>query len=210
MKKNISVFDKSANIYDQWFEKYPLIFKSEILALKKFIPKKGLGLEVGVGTGRFAKKLGVKFGVEPSVNMAKMARKRGIKVIEGFAESLPFPDKKFDFVLFVTTLCFVKYSLKALKEASRVLKPGGILIVGIIDKDSKLGKSYRKSKSSFYQHAHFISGSQLESWLKRLKFEEIKSCQTLIGNPKSLKIVETPKPGFGLGGFAVFSGKKGH
>lgn len=205
MNKNISVFDNSAKAYDKWFSENPLIFKSEVLALKQFLPKKGLGLEVGVGTGRFAKKLGVKMGVEPSPNMAKLAHKRGIKVIEGLAESLPFTGNKFDFVLFVTTLCFVKYPLKALKEAHRVLKPGGILIVGIIDKDTPLGKKYEKSKSPFYQFAHFIRGTQLEKWLRRLKFEEIKSCQTLIKKPKNLEI---PTPGHGKGGFAVFSGQK--
>jgi len=36
-----------------------------------------------------------------------MARERGIKVYEAYAEELPFEDESFDFVLLVTVLCFL-------------------------------------------------------------------------------------------------------
>ncbi len=37
----------------------------------------------------------------------RIARKRGIKVVEGMTEDLPFEDESFNFVLMVTTICFL-------------------------------------------------------------------------------------------------------
>jgi hypothetical protein len=56
-------------------------YRSELAAIKAFIPKKGRGLEIGVGTWRFAEPLGIKEGVEPAKAMAAIARERGIKSI---------------------------------------------------------------------------------------------------------------------------------
>jgi ubiquinone/menaquinone biosynthesis C-methylase UbiE len=49
------VFDKYFKEYDEWYEKNKLAYLSEVAALKKVIPKGKKGLEIGVGTGRFAK-----------------------------------------------------------------------------------------------------------------------------------------------------------
>jgi hypothetical protein len=58
--------------------------------LSALLPRVNWGLEIGVGTGRFAVPLGVRWGVDPSIRMGKMAKARGIQVVSGRAESLPF------------------------------------------------------------------------------------------------------------------------
>ena len=58
--------------------------------------------------------------------MGKIANKKGVNVIEGVAESLPFTDSQFDFVLMVTTICFLEDIETAFNEANRVLKSGGL------------------------------------------------------------------------------------
>ena len=65
-------FDQLAERYDSWFDRHASVFQSEIEALKKVIPKAGDGLEVGVGSGRFSAALGIRIGVEPSVNLLIM------------------------------------------------------------------------------------------------------------------------------------------
>ncbi len=130
--------------------------------LKKAKPK-GFGLEIGVGSGRFAQPLGAKIGIDPSKNMLKLAKERGIQVIQGAGENLPFKDNTFDFVLIVATLCFVESPIDALNETSRVLKRGSRLIVGEISKDSRLGRFYeaKREKSEFYKIATFYSCNEI-------------------------------------------------
>jgi SAM-dependent methyltransferase len=101
-------FDQYADQYDKWFENNQAIFQTELEAIRQLIPSNNLeGIEVGVGSGKFAAPLGIKVGIEPSMEMAVKAEKLGIEVWKSVAEKLPFTDARFDFVLMVTVLCFV-------------------------------------------------------------------------------------------------------
>ncbi|NOR47556.1 MAG: methyltransferase domain-containing protein [Methanosarcinaceae archaeon] len=206
----MEIFEKYAKEYDEWFDANRFAYESEIQALKKFVPENSKGLEVGVGTGRFAVPLGIRIGVEPAKAMTDIAQKRGIKVYEAKAEKLPFDDSSFDFVLIVVTICFVQDPIQALREAKRVLKPGGYIIIGMIDKESFLGKLYesKKKESKFYRHANFYSIRQVLDWLKNFEFEHIKTCQTIFKNPKKITAVEPVKEGHGEGGFVVITAQK--
>jgi ubiquinone/menaquinone biosynthesis C-methylase UbiE len=207
---NIQVFEKFAEEYDQWFDSNRFIYESEIIALKQFVPQEGKGLEIGVGTGRFAVPLGINIGIEPARAMANIALKRGIEVCEAKAEELPFGSETFDFVLIVTTLCFLENPFRAIQEVKRVLKPGGFIIIGMIDKESQLGKIYesRKKDSKFYRFAHFHSVREVSEWLKSLKYDHIKTCQTIFKSLKDITSVEPVKKGYGEGGFVVISARK--
>ena len=83
----MNVFEEYALEYDEWFEAHKWVYQSEGEAVRKFIPKTGEGVEIGVGTGRFSIPFGIKVGVEPAKAMAEIARKRGISVYESKAES---------------------------------------------------------------------------------------------------------------------------
>ena len=126
-----TVFNHSALEYDDWFVQNEMAYRSELAAVKAILPPGGRSLEIGVGTGRFAAPLGIEVGVEPVRAMATIARKRGIKVLEAYAEELPFGNGSFDFVLMVTVLCFLAdpFQVQASREATRVLKPEGRLII---------------------------------------------------------------------------------
>ena len=88
-----TAFDQHTLEYDNWFEKHASQYQSEILALRKAIPKNKNGIEIGVGTGIFAQLLNIKFGIEPSENMLRLAEQRGIKVFRAVAEKLPIEDE---------------------------------------------------------------------------------------------------------------------
>ena len=92
-------FDEHFEAYEQWFSRNPEVYRSELKAVAQFIPASGEGLEIGVGSGKFAAPLGIRFGVEPSEAMRRLAGSRGITVCGGVAEDLPFPAGRFDFAL---------------------------------------------------------------------------------------------------------------
>jgi len=155
-------------------------------------------MEVGVGSGRFAGPLGVRFGVEPSLKMALKAKGQGVEVVSGVAESLPFHGALFDFVLMVTTICFVDDLTGSFAEANRVIKKGGSIIVGFVDRESDLGKQYQANRrqSRFYKDAVFFSAQEVIAYLEDTGFTVEKVLQTLI--PQSPGAVFQ---GFGKGAF---------
>jgi len=199
----LSIFDKHYKRYDYWYEKNKYTYLSELEAIKRVLPENGEGLEIGVGTGRFASALGISKGVEPSVNMAKIARKRGVDVEIGSGEDLPFDDAVFDCVTIIITLCFVNDPLKVIQEARRVLKKNGVLIIGIIDRESFLGKWYQNKESIFYKYAHLFSVNEVAEMLKVTGFDSISYVQTLFKLTEDIDSIEEPIDGFGTGGFVV-------
>ena len=135
-----NIFNSHYRKYDSWYKRNKFVYLSELSAIRKILPKKGKGLEIGVGTGRFACALGITAGIDPSKKMIGIARKRGIDARLGSGEHLPFEEDSFDYVAIIITLSFVKNPIGVLKEARRILRRNGKIIIGIIDKDSFLGK----------------------------------------------------------------------
>lgn len=191
-------------------DKNRFVYESELHAVKELIPRSENGVEIGVGSGRFAAPLNIKIGVDPSKEMGKIAKKRGINIITGVAESLPLNDSQFDFVLMVTTICFLDDIEKAFNEDYRILKSNGYLIIGFIDVKSPLGKFYEKNKtkSKFYKYSKFYSVNEVISHMKNAHFKDFHFRQTLFKPLNELKHVEPVKEGYGEGSFIVVRGIK--
>jgi len=96
MMAKVEPFERFTQRYEEWFEKHRLAYLSELRAVDMLLPEnRERCVEIGVGTGRFAVPLGIKYGVEPSKKMAEIARKRGIRVLkkEGYIV-IGFIDRK--------------------------------------------------------------------------------------------------------------------
>jgi len=206
----IEVFEKYTERYEKWFERNRFVYESELEAVRKVIPK-GKGIEIGVGTGRFASPLEIKYGIEPSRKMGKIAEERGIKVICGVAEKLPLKDSSFDFVLMITTICFVDDIRASFQEVRRVLKPGGYFLAGFIDRESLIGRTYQKNKdkSIFYKEADFYSTDEIINLFKETGFSNFSIVQTVFHDLEDIKHIEHAKEGYGEGSFVVIRAVKG-
>src|SRR3989304_4255381 len=207
---HIEIFDRFALEYDQWFIENSFAYFSETEAIRRFIPGSGLGVEIGAGTGRFSIPFGIRIGIEPSEEMARLAQSRGLSIARAVAEELPFADHTIDYILMVTTICFLTNLPAAFKEIHRVLKPGGRVIIGFIDRESPLGKKYElmKGSSRFYKGATFYSASQVMNILTTACFSDYKLCQTIFSNPKDMVKYDPVQEGHGKGGFVVLRGIK--
>ncbi|PYV17459.1 MAG: SAM-dependent methyltransferase, partial [Acidobacteria bacterium] len=96
-------------------------------------------LEVGIGSGLnlsfYSSEVRCVFGVDPSLELQSMARKRAaalairVEYLSHSAEEpLPLDDRSIDTVVTTWTLCSIPNVSRALEQVARVLKPGGQLI----------------------------------------------------------------------------------
>lgn len=203
-------FEENTERYEEWFERNRFAYESELRAVRMLLPEKGMGMEIGVGSGRFASPLGIRYGVEPSEKMREIAAKRGIITVDGVAEELPYVDSSFDFVLMVTTICFLDDIAKALSEAYRALKPGGYIIIGFVDRESIVGKFYleHKEESLFYRIAVFLSVDEVCSHLLKAGFHNLTFKQTIFHYLHEIGEIEPVKDGYGEGSFLVVQASK--
>jgi SAM-dependent methyltransferase len=108
---------------------------SDLSMLERAVPLEGRDvLDVGCGGGALARALAARgarvTGVETSEAQLADARSRtdGVSYLIGRAESLPLPDAAVDVAIFMRTLHHVP-APAALREACRVLRPGGLAYV---------------------------------------------------------------------------------
>lgn len=96
----------------------------------------------------------------------------------------------------------------ALKGAYRVLKENGEIIIGLIDKNSYLGKRYEKIKKNnkFYKDARFYSVDEIINLLEFHNFCGFVFYQILV-NPNK-RVMEKPQTGYGKGSFVVVKSAK--
>ncbi|WP_142860543.1 class I SAM-dependent methyltransferase [Salinigranum halophilum] len=196
-------FERHTDRYEAWFDAHEDAYQSELAALRRLLPAPGYGLEIGVGSARFAAPLGMEVGLDPAEEMLRHARDRGIDVVRGLAEFLPFADAAFDTALIVTTICFVDDIHETLAEAERILAPDGSLVIGYIDKNSPVGRVYQatKEENPFYREAEFVSTEQLVDALEVVGFDDFEFVQTIY---HPLDEVDGPEPihaGYGDGSF---------
>jgi ubiquinone/menaquinone biosynthesis C-methylase UbiE len=198
-------FDVYSDRYDHWFDVHRALYVSELLALRTLVPCDARGLEIGVGTGRFAGPLGVAIGIDPSEAMLMHAAARGVETVKGIAEALPFSDGSFDYTLVVTTICFVQSADRMLAEARRVLRPNGKLIIGFVNRQSGIGRGYLKhqSESVFYREAVFYSVAEVGELLEAQGFNARIWGQTLFRPLAEITRIEPVRPGTDEGAFVV-------
>ncbi len=185
-------FDAAAPYYDSWYDS-PLGQTVDALEKDVLYGLAGLrpgerALEVGSGTAHFALDLaghGLEVaGVELSPAMLAVAREKvracagrdearparasatsgTVRLVRGDAAALPLADAVFDLVLSVTMLEFVADPPRALAEMWRTVRPGGRLVVGVLNALSPWARARRREsekQETPFSHAHFFTPAEL-------------------------------------------------
>jgi SAM-dependent methyltransferase len=196
-----SPFDALAAKYDGWYDgKGRVAFETELGALRPLLtdcPRPWL--EVGVGTGRFARALGITHGIDPSVELLALARGRGIDVLWGEGEELVFRAASFGTIFLLTTWEFLGDPARVLGECRRVLAPSGRLVNGYLDRDGKWGASYAARGAAgdeLFRHAHFDDFATVKRTTEQAGFRIVRVVSTLAHGPGETAAVEPPQDGY--------------
>jgi 2-polyprenyl-3-methyl-5-hydroxy-6-metoxy-1,4-benzoquinol methylase len=172
------------NTYKNW---YALLSNN----LKNSKAKKKL-LDIGSGPGYFLK-CGKDFGwdvlgIEPSPHACEYARKLGVETIEGFfSKSLIekyLTERKFDVITLTLVLEHVPQPFEFLKEAKKLLKPGGLLMV-VSPNDYNLFQDILRKELKFkpwwvvpQHHINYFNTESMKQLLQRTGLKTVESMTT--------------------------------
>ena len=144
-------------------------------------------LDVGVGTGLVAAQAcslvgnaALVTGVDPSPGMMAASKLPDtMELIEGRAESLPFPDNHFDFLSMGYALRHISDLSVAFAEFERVLKPGGRLcLLEITRPQNRFGRWLLKNymRSAVPLLTRFVSRQKDTATIWRYFWDSIEAC----------------------------------
>jgi len=184
--KTVDTYDKMARAYDDETSDFWVRFPSAILNAFAGEVKKSGGstvLDVGSGPGRDGillkeKSLDVTC-LDASRVMVDMCKEKGLVGVVGDFNALPFERETFSGAWAYTSLIHMpKASIDApLIEIARVLKPGGVLGLGVIDGDTE---GYRENAGpGLPRWFSYYSRSEIDALLAKhgfviVYFEEFK------------------------------------
>lgn len=227
------IFDGYVEEYDNWFLENDNVFISELKLLYESLKdiKKDEILSVGCGSGLFEQalkkqyKIEVKNGLEPSEDMAEIARKRGLDVEIGDCENTQLSKEKYDVIYLNGCSTYMKDLKKAYKNCYQALKEGGNLVILDVPVESAYGILYlladkmdgydadifRRIAPKLSYPIELVKSGIWYSALEKekivredLHMKNIKFLQTLTVNPiYTNDQVEEPVEGYNKGGYVA-------
>ncbi len=121
---------------------HDLVDDLEIDFVRRFAVDRDV-LEVGCGTGLLLERIAhfarSAKGLDLSDGMLEKARARGLEVTLGSATDLPFADESFDVACSFKVLPHVQDIRRALDEMTRVVRPGGTVVIELYNPFSMRG-----------------------------------------------------------------------
>lgn len=228
-------FDEYAGLYDAWFLDNRNVLYSEVNLVAATLKGSKNILSVGCGSGLFEKimrdeyGIDVRKGIEPSEGMAEIARKRGMEVNIGTAETADFGDGEYDTILFNGSPSYISDLKSVVKKAYRALHEGGKLILIDVPKESSYGMMYNLAKALGTWHhpllegvyppnpypielvdmAHWRTTREKLETMDEAGFKELSTMQTLTKHPLYSDLEEEqPSAGYDKGDYVAAIGVK--
>ena len=90
-------------------------------------------LDIGCGSSLIIQSLNNAMGMDVHLGKLRFLRRHGIPLLRGSAFSLPFKDESFDCLISSQVIEHIPYATELFTEMNRVLRPGGVLVIGTPD-----------------------------------------------------------------------------
>ena len=141
LRNSVKAADYDHRAFDSWIPLQRHWQRKRFRIIQGFIPSHDLILDIGCGSSRIVQHLPRAVGMDLAIRKLRWLRAPGRMLLQGDMGKLPFPDGVFDGVICSEVIEHVTREQVSLAEMARVIRPGGLLVLGTPDYSKRMWRT---------------------------------------------------------------------
>lgn len=180
----IKIDEITSRRFENYMRKFPELYQSLASIIKKNIPNKvknPIIVDLGCGPGLLSKEInniipnGRIIGMDQSTDMLKIARENAnIETIQVTSEKLSIDDNSADVLISRFSLTYWKNPKESFSEIYRVLKPNGIVVMELLNKDFPRWKILYRKIVMIFKGAGWVARYHADAYKTAFTLENAK------------------------------------
>jgi ubiquinone/menaquinone biosynthesis C-methylase UbiE len=186
LRNGIGCCDYDARAYHSWIIPQRYWQRRRFAIIESMLRKHRAILDIGCGSSEIIRSLPAMVGLDVNVGKLRFLRSTNPRLVRGSAFALPFRRGSFSTVVCSEVIEHIPMNDSLFEEMARVLEPGGTLVLGTPDYDSRLWiwieYLYKRLMPGGYadEHISHYTSAGLVDLLRRFGFEVV-SKQSILG-----------------------------
>jgi dolichol-phosphate mannosyltransferase len=141
LRNSVKAADYDHRAFDSWIPLQRYWQRYRFRIIQDFVPASGRVLDIGCGSSRIVQNLPRGVGIDLAIRKLRWLRGPGRMLLQADMNRLPFRDAAFDAVVCSEVIEHVPREEVRLAEQVRVLRPGGLLVLGTPDYGRRLWRT---------------------------------------------------------------------
>jgi SAM-dependent methyltransferase len=133
LRNSVRAADYDHRAFDSWIPLQRYWQRRRFRIIQDFVGDAGRVLDIGCGSSRIVQTLAQAVGVDLAMRKLRWLRRPGRHLVQASINHLPFSDGAFDAVISSEVIEHVPPEEVNLRELVRVIRPGGLLVLGTPD-----------------------------------------------------------------------------
>ena len=133
LRNSVKAADYDNRAFDSWIPLQRYWQRARFRIIRGMVDEAERILDIGCGSSRIVQSLPHAVGMDMQIRKLRWLRAPGRQLVQGSMNELPFADGSFDAVISSEVIEHIPRSDVDLSEMVRVLRPGGVLVLGTPD-----------------------------------------------------------------------------
>lgn len=168
LRNSVKAADYDHRAYDSWIPLQRYWQRRRFRIIRDYAADAGRILDIGCGSSRIVQNLSEPVGMDLALRKLRWLRDPGRHLVQGDMNRMPFGDGVFDAVISSEVIEHVPRERLDLGELVRVVRPGGLLIVGTPDYGRRLWRTLE------WIYGRVFPGGYAKEHINRYTYEELR------------------------------------
>lgn len=168
LRNSVKAADYDHRAFDSWIPLQRYWQRARFRIIQDYVADEGWVLDIGCGSSRIVQTLPRVVGMDLALRKLRWLRAPGRPLLQGDMNRLPFRDGAFDAVVSSEVIEHIPREDVRLEELVRVIRPGGVLILGTPDYGKRLWRTLE------WIYGKVFPGGYVKEHINRYDHDELR------------------------------------